>query len=185
MVDKINEFTANLAAPDTAPAERLVALTFVLHFVGDVHQPLHASENHDRGGNCVSVLLGPPRVVNLHAIWDTVLVNDLGNDPGKVATELRSYITPAQVKAWQQGRAADWAAESFALARTVAYSVKTPAGCTSSPTPIELPKGYEASATKVAAMQMSRAGVRLTGLLNQVLGQPAAPMVDPSGGKNR
>ena len=181
VVDKINEFAAELAAPDTATTERLLALKFVLHFVGDVHQPLHAADNHDRGGNCVSVLLGPSRVVNLHAIWDTVLVNDLGSDPEKVAAELRSHTTPAQVRAWQRGTAADWANESFAVAKTVAYSVKTPSGCSSNPTPIELTRGYEATATSVAALQLSRAGVRLAGLLNQALGEPAA--TGTSGGK--
>ena len=43
-VDKIREFTAELASPTTAPAERLLALKYLLHFVGDAHQPLHASD---------------------------------------------------------------------------------------------------------------------------------------------
>ena len=51
VVDKIREFTSELASPTTVPAERLLALKYLLHFVGDVHQPLHASDNHDRGGN--------------------------------------------------------------------------------------------------------------------------------------
>jgi hypothetical protein len=51
VVDKIKQFAAELASPSTDPEERIVALKFVLHFVGDVHQPLHSSDNRDRGGN--------------------------------------------------------------------------------------------------------------------------------------
>src|SRR5215470_8378703 len=51
VVDKINEFAAELANPATDAEEQIVALKFLLHFVGDLHQPLHASDDHDRGGN--------------------------------------------------------------------------------------------------------------------------------------
>ena len=60
-MDKVREFAAELAAPTTAQAERLLALKYLLHFVGDQHQPLHASDNHDRGGNCVLLALGGAR----------------------------------------------------------------------------------------------------------------------------
>ena len=50
VVDKIDQFLAELADPRTDPEERLVALKFVLHLVGDLHQPLHASDDHDAGG---------------------------------------------------------------------------------------------------------------------------------------
>ena len=51
IVDKIDQFEAELANPETAPEERLVALRFLLHLVGEVHQPLHAADDHDAGGN--------------------------------------------------------------------------------------------------------------------------------------
>ena len=50
VVDKINQFSAELGDPATAYSEQLVALKFLLHFVGDLHQPLHASDDHDSGG---------------------------------------------------------------------------------------------------------------------------------------
>ena len=50
IVDKIDQFEAELANPETAPEERLVALKFLLYLVGDVHQPLHATDDHDAGG---------------------------------------------------------------------------------------------------------------------------------------
>jgi S1/P1 Nuclease len=50
VVDKIDQFLAELADPRTEPEERLVALKFILYLVGDLHQPLHASDDHDAGG---------------------------------------------------------------------------------------------------------------------------------------
>ena len=51
VVGKINQFIVELKSPVTSPEERLLALKFLLHFVGDMHQPLHASDDHDAGGN--------------------------------------------------------------------------------------------------------------------------------------
>ena len=59
---------------------RAEALRFLIHFVGDLHQPLHCADHHDRGGNSVSVKLGAEEM-NLHAVWDTAVVAGLGDDP--------------------------------------------------------------------------------------------------------
>jgi hypothetical protein len=48
-VDKIDQFAAELGNPATSPAEQLLALKFLLHFVSDLHQPLHAADDHDAG----------------------------------------------------------------------------------------------------------------------------------------
>lgn len=55
VVDKIEQFAAQLANPATDPEEQIVALKFLLHFVSDLHQPLHSSDDHDRGGNAIKV----------------------------------------------------------------------------------------------------------------------------------
>ena len=66
MIDKIDEFAAELRNPRTEAAERRLALQYLLHFVGDVHQPLHAADDHDRGGNR-KIVRGPGiRSHNLH-----------------------------------------------------------------------------------------------------------------------
>jgi hypothetical protein len=57
VVDKVAEFAAELEAPATDAEERLFALKFLLHLVGDMHQPLHASDNNDAGGNSVKVMV--------------------------------------------------------------------------------------------------------------------------------
>jgi len=57
VLDKIIQFITEVEQPNTDPEERLVALKFLLHFVGDMHQPLHSSDHNDRGGNSVKVIV--------------------------------------------------------------------------------------------------------------------------------
>ena len=170
VVNKVAEFAAELHNPATTPVERLLALKFVLHFVGDLHQPLHASDNHDRGGNCVQVSLGGVRSTNLHAWWDTGVVELLGVAPGAVAAQLGARITPAQKTQWERGDLTSWAVESYRVAKINVYALGTPAGCGREAAPVVLPDAYVASAKGVAAMQLERAGVRLAAVLNRALG---------------
>jgi len=95
IVDKIGEFEKELSAPSTSPAERLLALKFLLHFVGDVHQPLHASDNQDRGGNCVHVSLGGQLTTNLHNFWDTTVLAPLGVIQQRSRIRLTARSAPA------------------------------------------------------------------------------------------
>ncbi len=56
-------------------ADRATALRYLIHFVGDMHQPLHASDNDDEGGNCTAMkFFDQERPANLHSIWDTLLI---------------------------------------------------------------------------------------------------------------
>lgn len=170
IVNKLAEFGRELADPATSPAERLLALKFVLHFVGDMHQPLHDADNHDKGGNCVLLSLGGPRLVNLHSYWDTATVASLGTDPKAVATMLAGRITPAQKSAWEKGDARSWAMESFEIARTKVYTVGSAPGCARDQSPVNLPPGYEDMAREVVSIQLEKAGVRLAAVLNRALG---------------
>lgn len=166
VVDKIAEFDTELKNPATSPAERLLALKYVIHFVGDVHQPLHAADNHDRGGNCVLLALGGPRSINLHSYWDTTVVQALGQDSATVAKTLLGQITPAQKDEWEQGDVRGWAQESYELAKTSVYTIGSKPGCDRDAAPISLPAGYGAAAEPVASLQLKRAGVRLAKILN-------------------
>lgn len=171
VVDRIQAFTAELADPATPQAERILALKYVLHFVGDIHQPLHAGDDEDRGGNCVLLSLGGSRTVNLHSYWDTAVVSALGADPKTVAARLRARIAPAQEAEWRKGGPRDWAMESYRVAKSVAYWPGVKRGCDPSAAPVSLPSGYDAAAQKAAALQLERAGVRLAAVLNQALGR--------------
>lgn len=170
IVNKVSEFTQELANPATPAAERLLALKFLLHFIGDMHQPLHDSDNRDKGGNCVLLNLGGPRQVNLHSYWDTVVVQGLGADPQAVADTLTRRITPENKAAWEKGDAKVWAMEGFDIARISVYTIGSKPGCASDSSPITLPPGYDEAAQKLAAVQLEKAGVRLASVLNRALG---------------
>jgi hypothetical protein len=166
VVNKIEAFSAELKAKDTPTAERVLALKYLLHFVGDLGQPLHAADNHDRGGNCVLLAMEGPRTVNLHSYWDTAAVEALGSDPAQVANALLKTITPEKRAAWSAGGPRAWAMDSFTAARQAVYTLNAPPGCPSSPTPIPLPPGYAETAKATAAVQLAKSGVRLAALLN-------------------
>jgi len=170
VVGRLNAFKAELADPKTDAAERLLAFKFVLHFVGDLHQPLHAADNQDRGGNCVPLALGGPRTTNLHSYWDTVAVEAIEADPEKLAAKLAAQITPAERKAWEKGDAKTWAMESFALAKSTVYTIGSKPGCASDTAPLPFPAGYDQSAQAAVALQLKKAGVRLALELNRALG---------------
>jgi len=73
IVAKIDQFAIVLGDRQAADRQRLEALKYLVHFVGDIHQPLHVSNNNDRGGNNVKVLfLG--NMTNLHAVWDRGII---------------------------------------------------------------------------------------------------------------
>lgn len=166
VIDKIDEFAAELRNPLTEAAERRLALQYLLHFVGDVHQPLHAADDHDRGGNR-KIVRGPGiRSHDLHHVWDTEFVARLGVEDEDIARRLIADIGPAQRRRWSAGTPADWARESFAMAKAYAYA---PLLATGRPDHYELSAAYVADATAVTAEQLSKAGVRLAYLLNESL----------------
>jgi hypothetical protein len=169
VIDRVDAFAAELADPTTPEAERILALKYVLHFVGDLHQPLHAADNHDRGGNCLRLALGGSRTTNLHSYWDKAVVEALGSDPRDVAAKLRAEITPAQASAWRRGTFATWAMETHAVATATAYWPGAPAGCDRDAAPVSLPAGYDARAREAASLQLRRAGIRLAVVLNRAL----------------
>lgn len=165
-VDKIDEFAAELANPATAPAERLIALKFLLHLVGDIHQPLHSSDQMDAGGNAKLVSAAGLGSGKLHGFWDTQFVGLLGTDPVAVGDALDAKITPSQASMWSQGTASDWALEAFGEAKATAYGKLPKPGPSGS---YALGKGYVSAAKRVVASQLSRAGARLATILNRAL----------------
>ena len=168
-VDKIDQFAAELRAPQTTPAERLVALKFLLHFVGDIHQPLHASDSHDAGGNAKKVNAVGLGSGSLHQFWDTQFVKRLGTDPIAVGDTIAAGISPADVATWSQGSTTDWARESFGVSKTSVYG-KLPKPAANGL--YTLPASYVTGSKAIVTKQLSRAGVRLATVLNTALATP-------------
>lgn len=164
VVDKIDEFTAELMNPATGKTEQLLALQFLLHFVGDVHQPLHSSDDHDAGGNRKSVAASGLAASNLHHYWDVEFVGALGPSATIIAQQLIAKITDAHRATWSSGTAADWAAEAYAIGKAHPYGMLPASTATNQYT---LPAAYISDATAVVSEQLSKAGVRLAFVLNK------------------
>ena len=124
VVDKIEQFAKELRDPATLPGERLTALQFLLNFVGDVSDPLFTIEQNDQGGRCVALMLPAAKTpVRLSAYWDdTLVVEAAGKDPAKAAVQIVAGLTPADIQKWSGGSPADWAQESYNVAKEVTYS---------------------------------------------------------------
>jgi S1/P1 Nuclease len=189
IVDKIDQFAKELRDPDTPPGERLMALQFLLNFVGDVHDPLNTIEHNDKEGRCVALL--PPETkmpVRLSTYWDDTLVAEAeGKDPAKAAAEIVAGLTPADVRKWSSGTPADWAQESHQVAKDIAYSFAKDApkeasagrytfpvrkGETDSCGPVPVYKvdaTYRDRALAAVKEQLGKAGVRLAFLLRENL----------------
>ena len=173
IIDKIDEFSRELADRTTPGPERLLALKFLIHFVGDIHQPLHASDDHDKGGNCVRLDPSPDGDVrNLHAFWDVTVVKAQGGSAADIAAKLNAQITPAEVKRWSAGSAADWALESYRMAKADVYRLPSWPACEGG-APIALSSDYQAMASRDAAIRLQQAGVRMAMLLNHAFGPVA------------
>jgi len=166
VVDKIQEFAGELANPSIDVEERVAALKFVLHFVGDLHQPLHSSDDHDRGGNDKRVSASGLGAGNLHHFWDTEFVNQLGPDSKTIASDLIGHITRDQQSQWQSGNPTEWAQETFRIAKADAYGQLPEPNAHGS---FRLSDDYVTTATNDVALQLSKAGVRLATILNQSL----------------
>lgn len=151
-----------LADPRRPTGARAEALRYLIHLVADIHQPLHAVDNDDRGGNQVRIYLRGDRT-NLHQLWDSRVVEALGFDSAKVAQDVRRSISLQQRKSWQAGSAAAWATESHTVARDRVYPVLQ--GRRS----LRLPPSYMRDEMPVARQQLAKAGVRLAWLLNTSL----------------
>jgi len=194
----ITEQFALLRDPSAPPRLRADALRYLIHFVGDLHMPLHAATNDDEGGNCVPVQffrrLPHPHLgsfaPNLHSIWDTaIVVRDMeGAEPAEYA-ELLSESFSSEIPAWQSAgmHIDDWLWESHDLAETVAYGGLVPKIPIETPAPVHsctdqdnigermlrlhlrVGQSYQDSAAPVVRKRIAQAGIRLAVVLSEAL----------------
>ena len=166
VVEAIGAQAAILADRTRPDAERLQALKFVVHFVGDVHQPLHAGYARDRGGNTFQVHYRG-KGSNLHSLWDGTLLNSRGLGETAYLWRLRAAGTgrPAAAVAYSPRAATEWAEQSCALVRQPGFY----------PPSARLGEDYVARQRPTAERQLQLAGARLATLLNTSLGDAARP----------
>src|SRR5262249_12745355 len=105
-----------LTDPTQPKREKVRALKFLIHFVGDLHQPLHTADDDDRGGN-EKLVRFQKKKMKLHALWDGLIEKDVVEKPREFATLLQTDITPAKVKTWELGDERDWAMEGYNISK--------------------------------------------------------------------
>ncbi len=158
----LERFRKVLRNPASSLADRQLALRFIVHIVADLHQPLHAGRPGDRGANEVKVTwFGKP--TNLHAVWDSSLVDDQQLSFSELAARLRRHISSDDVIALWDAEPRDWIRESVAIRETI-Y-----------PTSPELGYDYAYRNTPIVNRRLQWAGIRLAAYLNATF-DPAPSM---------
>jgi hypothetical protein len=148
------ERQARVLASSATDADKLKALKYVVHFVGDVHQPLHAGYADDKGGNTYQVQAFG-RGTNLHALWDSRLIESWPGGTQTLLAELKA--TPSRAS---NVGPAQWAEESCRIVAAEGFY----------PTGHKIDADYAKSAAPALKERLSSAGRRLAALLNEVLG---------------
>lgn len=138
------------------PIQRAEALKFLVHFVGDVHQPLHVGRRDDAGANKVEVVFNG-RPIDLHWVWDALIINDQGYSYSELARAL-DHPSAADLRAWQSTSYADWVNESKEL-RPLVYQL---------PETMKINYLYAYERWPVIQKRLLQAGVRLAGKLNAI-----------------
>jgi hypothetical protein len=183
---RIRLFAKQLASqPADSHWSQLDALRFLVHFVGDMHQPLHTIDNADLGGNCelLNPVIGGAK--NLHALWDGEIVNAMHMDDKDLAAELDRELQEKGDKRERdlsQGNPNDWAWESHEIAKKNIYHrlhiplqpVEFPSTCDEAPRAItrfkpQIDELYIDDMKPVVRSQLEKAGLRLARLLNESL----------------
>ncbi len=187
IVSQIRRWRKELAQEDLPAQRQMDAVRFLVHFVGDVHQPLHCAYRYgDMGGNMIPVNSfqgrhyafesGSPMddSPNLHSIWDGYLVEELlaGAKPKTFANRRVDEITPEQSAQWVRGDPLDWAVDSYWKARKQAYHWTSGDNLPfkwARPGMDLTSENYIDSNLPVVREQLMKAGVRLAFVLNTAL----------------
>lgn len=148
-----------LRNPNAPRQQRIEALKFVTHFVGDLHQPLHAGYGFDRGGNDTQIRFNRMGS-NLHALWDGLLIDTLELDPPALLQHLTREPLPAP-GAVGRGSSARWAEQSCALIESAQLY----------PERRFIDRSYVERTRPLAEAQMRLAASRLAAVLEADLGR--------------
>ena len=196
-IEAIVYYADVLVGAEASLDERRVALKFLVHFIGDLHQPLHVGRGCDRGGNEIKVeWFG--ETASLHNVWDEKLIES----ENLSFTELANFLDRAgddEIAAYQDSTPFDWAREAQELLDTV-YTCDVAGdrcpcfcggcedglspfgGCLERPCtlmaagPVRLGYGYKARMLPVVQVQLVKGGARLAGMLSWIFAdQPSPP----------
>ena len=195
VVSAIAEQVAILKDKSANGAKRAEAVRYIIHFVGDLHQPLHSTTNADQGGNCVPVKYfrrepherGHGFSPNLHSVWDTAILerDSEGADAGEYAEMLEGTFA-GSIEGWQKAgiHVDDWVWESHQYADSTVYAGLAPKIAIEPNVPVHsctddnnigqrllhqhimAGEAYQEEAAPVVERRVAQAGIRLAMVLN-------------------
>jgi len=150
-------FEADLKDPDLSRSKKAVALKFLVHLVGDLHQPMHVSNAEDKGGNEIRVTFNGYDD-NLHGLWDSGLIDRQGLTYKQMAASYDN-ATPIEIKKWQSDNLMVWLWESYQIS-TILYkeAAENP----------NFGEEYYKTHLPVLEKRIEKAGIRLAGILNAI-----------------
>ncbi len=159
MVEALKWFSAVVADKNAPIVMRRLALYYVAHLVGDMHQPLHTGRAKDSGGIAIRVSY-KGATTNLHFFWDTNLVEmETGTDE-EIAKRLTANLPAEERFKWHAGDPTQWTNESLMLVRSQAYNTGPS---------VALSDAYVEKARAIVRTRLAQAGIRLAWLLNLAL----------------
>lgn len=158
IVQALNFCIAQLQKKQLSRADKIFALTFLIHLVGDAHQPLHVGKKEDRGGNRHDVKWFGKNS-NLHRVWDSEMINSYGMSYSELANNLVPIFASINPALSEQLNPLVWIQESQNAVRTIYAN-----------TPQNSQLGYDYSYQYFPLVQkrLYLAGIRLAALLNQI-----------------
>jgi hypothetical protein len=164
-----------LSSTGSTNREKVEALKYIVHFVGDLHQPMHVSREEDKGGNTIQ-LNYDGNGTNLHALWDSKLIDHQGLTYGQMA-EKYDHATSAQVNQWQSDPLIQWIWESYQASSKLYEEVDEMKSRT-------IDDSYYQAHIAIVQDRIGKAGIRLAGVLNGIFknglaaSAAAAPVTD-------
>jgi hypothetical protein len=170
-------------------SERAKALRYLIHLVGDLHQPLHTTANNDQGGNCVPIqFFADPKIANLHSVWDGMLVNrdtaakgftltqmadDLDQRYRKSGESWMKHGTDFEKWIWEGHKAAQEATYGHLQPKIPIEPYQEHPNCKvesakDAALHLHVDEAYERKADPLIEEQLAKAGYRLAEVLNEV-----------------
>jgi hypothetical protein len=155
---------ASLKDQNLSIPARNEALKYLIHLVGDAHQPMHISRKEDKGGNTIQLRFDN-KGTNLHSLWDSKLIDHEGLSEQDIA-KTYDVATAAQIKQWQSDSPMEWLWESYHISSELYAQVKPGK---------DIDEAYYQKYIPVIRKRIDQAGIRLAGELNKLFNTANAP----------
>jgi len=168
VTDRILYFEGRLGDTSLSTEERSFALKFLVHLIGDIHQPFHALGDYREGNDIAVTFIDSIRCsqsrCKLHAVWDSMIIEQQGLSDTQYTERLLKEIKDNHWERLAGGEPTTWAN----ISHHYAVEAMVPSGAA-------LTREYVAEESKVVDAQLALGGLRLARVLNRILGTPEAP----------